>query len=804
MGRTTNTRRVALTAALLASTALCSSAVFGPALAQETKPADKPVAAKGPIERVTVTAQKRSQALQDVPASVAVISTKKIEELQINDINDYSKFLPAVTIQPTSPGFVGVYMRGVASGENRNHSGPMPSVGTYLDEIPITTISGALDLHAYDIERIEALAGPQGTLYGANSQSGTLRIITNKPDPGEFSASYSVELNSVENGGIGGGVEGHVNAPLSDSAAIRIVGWSQHDAGYIDNVAGARFYPTSGVLHDNFDVAKDDYNEVDTYGARIALGIELDDNWTVTPMVMAQDEKTEGVFFYDPSVGDLAVTHWFPENSHDKWVLAALTIQGKVANLDVTYAGGYLDRTIDSNLDYADYGFFYDTVLGYGSYFTSDGVTPILPAQYINARDGFTKESHEFRVASPAEDRLRFIAGLFYQRQEHEIYQRYLMDGFFDDHEVTTLDDTIWLTSQKRIDVDKAIFGEVSFDLTDSLTATGGLRLFRSENSLEGFFGFSGNFATFYGYDVSTPAARAETPSELACGEPGSVRPPTTRDAPCTNLNKLIEEDGSTYRLNLAYSIDDDRMIYATWSTGYRPGGVNRRGTLAPYSSDFLTNYEIGWKTMLADGRLRFNGAVFYEEWEDFQFSFLGQNGLTQIQNAGAATIKGIESDILWAPSDNFTLTAAVSWTEAEFEGDAFPPATPGDPPTLATPGLPVTPDLKVNLIGRYTFEFMGLPAYAQGALVHVSEATVDLRAVEAAIIGDLPAYTLVDLSTGFDAATFSLDFFIHNVTDERAVFARTSECAITTCGTQPYDAVAQPRTYGVRFGQRF
>jgi len=651
-------RRVGLTAALLASTAICAV----PSFAQDAPPPKS----GGPIEKVTVTSQKRSQALQDVPASVNVIGEKQIENLQISDINDYSKFLPNVSIQPISPGFVGVYMRGVASGENRNHSGPMPSVGTYIDEIPITTISGALDVHAYDIQRIEALAGPQGTLYGANSQSGTIRIITNKPDTSEFSAAYSVEGNSVENGGIGGSVEGYVNAPLSDSAAIRIVGWAQHDAGYIDNVAGARLYPTSGILHDNFDVAKDDYNEVDTYGARAALKIDLDNNWTVTPMVMAQDEKTEGVFFYDPGVGDLAVTHWFPENSHDRWALAALTIEGKVANLDVTYAGGYMDRTIDSNLDYADYGFFYDTVLGYGSYFTSDGVIPggtlINPAQYINARDGFTKESHELRFASPAEDRFRFIAGLFYQRQEHDIYQRYLMNGLFDGHEVSTLDDTIWLTSQKRIDVDKAIFGEVSFDLTERLTATGGLRLFKSENSLEGFFGFGAQFASDYGVPLL---------GEAACFAPGG-----NRDAPCTNLNKLTEEEGTTHRLNLSYKIDEDAMIYATWSTGYRPGGVNRRGTLPPYSSDYLTNYEFGWKTTLADGRLRFNGAVFWEEWEDFQFSFLGLNGLTQIQNAGAATIKGIESDILWALSDSFTLTAAASWLDTEFSGGpGFPPA---------------------------------------------------------------------------------------------------------------------------------
>ena len=774
---------------LLATTALSGVA---PAFAAEAK-SETP---KGQVEKVTVTAQKRSQALQDVPAAVQVLSTKKLEELQVSDIGDYSKFLPNVTIQPTSPGFVGVYMRGVASGENRNHSGPMPSVGTYLDEIPITTIQGALDVHVYDIERVEALAGPQGTLYGANSQSGTIRIITNKPDAAEFSAAYSAEINAVEHGTIGGGVEGYVNVPLSDNAAIRIVGWGQHDAGFIDNVRGTLFYPTSGVLDNNFDVAKDNYNDVDTYGVRAALGIDLDDNWTVTPMVMAQDEKTNGFFSYAPRIGDLELTHFTPEDSHDRWYMAALTVEGKVANLDMTYAGGYLNRTVDGHLDYADYGFFYDTVLGYGSYFTSDGVTPINPAQHIVARDGYTKESHELRFASPGEDRFRFIAGLFYQRQVHDIYQRYLLDGIFPAHSIPTLPDTIWLTSQKRIDVDKAIFGEISYDLTDKLTATGGVRLFKSENSLEGFFGFSAPFTIFYQYDVSTPAARAQTPGVLACGEPGFVRPPTTRDAPCTNLNKLTEEDGYTYRLNLAYQIDDDRMIYGTVSTGYRPGGVNRRGNLAPYSSDFLTNYEVGWKTTLAGGTLRFNGALFWEEWEDFQFSFLGQNSLTQIQNAGAATIRGIESDIVWAVSDAFTLTGSATYLKTEFAGNAaFPPAVNE---------LPVTPDFKANLIGRYEFPIWGANGYAQGVLVYSADSGVDLRVAEAALVGRLPSFTLVDLSTGVDMETWTLDFYLNNVFDERAILARTTQCTISTCAGELYDAPSQPRTFGVRFGQRF
>src|SRR5688572_2990589 len=163
---------------------------------------------EGALAEVVVTAQKREENLQKVPLSITAIGTEKLENLQVQEFTDFAKFLPSVAYQSSGPGATTVYMRGVASGENSNHSGPLPSVGIYLDEQPITTITGALDVHVYDIARVEALAGPQGTLYGASSQSGTLRIITNKPDTKGFAASAAAEMNVVENGGIGHVLEG--------------------------------------------------------------------------------------------------------------------------------------------------------------------------------------------------------------------------------------------------------------------------------------------------------------------------------------------------------------------------------------------------------------------------------------------------------------------------------------------------------------------------------------------------------------------------------------------------------------------
>ncbi len=245
------------------------------------------------LQTITVTAQKRTENAQDVPISMDVLSTDTLQQMNVADMHDYVKLLPSVAIQSLYLGFSQVYMRGVASGSNGNHSGPLPSVGIYLDEQPITTIQGALDMNIYDVERVEALAGPQGTLYGASSESGTIRIITNKPDPTAFSASASAELNAVDNGGVGYVTQGYVNLPISSSAALRLVGWSKTDAGYIDNVYGTRTYPTSGITVNNADRVKSNYNDADTRGARAALKVDLNEDWSIMPTIAGQTQHAQ-------------------------------------------------------------------------------------------------------------------------------------------------------------------------------------------------------------------------------------------------------------------------------------------------------------------------------------------------------------------------------------------------------------------------------------------------------------------------------------------------------------------------------
>ncbi|MDH4257106.1 MAG: TonB-dependent receptor plug domain-containing protein, partial [Gammaproteobacteria bacterium] len=301
--------------------ALASPAVFAQSTAQ--------------IEEITVTAQKREQSMQDVPISIQALNNQTLTELNLQNFKDYTQMLPTVAIQPSigaGSTFTAVYMRGIVTGGDGQATTSQPSVGMYLDELPLTTIQGNLDVHMYDVSRVEALAGPQGTLYGASSQAGTIRIITNKPVLGEFSGSVGVEGSIVDGDDTGYLLEGFVNMPIGDNAAIRIVGWSRSDAGWIDNVAGTRTFtgvedaatcaaanvPCSAddITLNNSALAKENYNTIDTTGARAALRVDLNDNWTITPTLMVQSAEGRGAWGDDLSdfaPGDFAVTHFQKE-----------------------------------------------------------------------------------------------------------------------------------------------------------------------------------------------------------------------------------------------------------------------------------------------------------------------------------------------------------------------------------------------------------------------------------------------------------------------------------------------------------
>ncbi len=805
--------RISPAIALLASTMLCSSgAAFaqtqdqtttGTASGQASGADDRGDTGRGQSneDEIIVTAQKREESLQDVPIAITALGTERLDELQVTDFDDYARYIPSISFQSVGPGSANVYFRGVASGENANHSASLPSVSMYLDEQPITTIQGNLDIHVFDMARVEALAGPQGTLYGASSQAGTVRLITNKPDTSGFYGEANAEVNNIAHGDFGYLGEAFVNAPLSSNAALRVVGWYRKDAGYIDNIAGTLSYPTAGITINNNDVAEEDYNDVETYGARAALKIDLDDNWTILPQLMGQKQVSNGSFAQEAGLRELETMQFSPERANDRWAQAALTVEGKIANFDITYAGAYLKRRVQGAFDYTDYSYFYDALYGY--YWNDNAGNVIEPTQYVESDDRFSKQSHELRVATPGDRPIRFIGGLFYQRQRHNIEQNYIIDNIADAITVPGTESNIWLTKQIRVDRDYAAFGEITGDVTSKFSVTLGGRYYKYRNSLQGFFGYSA------GYSSKTGVA--------AC-----FGPPVVDGSPCTNLDKTTSDTGFVHRVNATYKVTDDALVYATWSKGFRPGGVNRRGTLPPYLPDFIENYELGFKTSWLNNRLRVNGSLYQLDWTDIQLSFLGANGLTEIRNAGNARIRGAELDVFARLAPGFTLSAGAAFNDAQITRDFcrianedFDCTVPAGNKLLAPAGsrLPTTAKFKGNILARYEFPIGPGTGHLQAGVVHEGRRASDLRTFERAFTGDFPAYTTLDLSAGMKAGTWSAEVYAKNVTDTRGIVLRSFQCLETVCGDPDgltqiggkfYDYVIQPRTIGVRVGTKF
>jgi iron complex outermembrane receptor protein len=820
------------------------------------------------LEEVTVTAQKVTENLQNVPVSIEAIGNQKLEQLNIENLDEYVQYLAGVTtIKSIGQGGNGigtthVYMRGINSGQDGNHSGSQPTVGTYFDEQPVTTIDGTVDVHVYDIARVEVLEGPQGTLYGASSEAGTIRIITNKPDPAKFSAAYDISGDSVHRGGQGSVIEGYVNIPISSILAVRLVGWDQHDPGYISNVRGSnlnagiqngnRTFPTwtgaTGLTLSNQTSQSSDYNTVHTQGGRAALKLDINDNWTVTPSIMGQRLADTGFFAYDPGVGDLQVVHSGPENSQDSFSQSALTVEGKVSDFDIVYSGAWFVRNQHSIADYADYSYFYDKYYGSGAAWVDNAGAPVQPQEFVIQNNHFTKWSNELRVSTPQQLPVKGTFGLFAQRQVHEIWQDYVMPGLggnpytYNTQGLAQQDtvpglnnNSIWLTDEERVDRDSAVFAQVTWDITSKWSVTGGAREYKYDNSLQGYYGYA------LGYTGPGPHS-----GQATCGPPGGTPDPNYAPfhfAPCTDLNLTkVSANGHTELARVSYKFDPDHLMYATYSTGFRPGGVNRvydkniGAIYPPYKSDQLKNYEVGWKTQWFGEHLRWNGAVFWEDWNNFQFSYLGPNSVTVVQNAAAARSKGIETNVEWVVGNGLVVSGSATFVDAKLTQSfcgtttlVFPTSCPtqvsgsGSSPISFADGttkigpyapsgtrLPGTPRLKANLIGRYNFSLGDWNAYGQAAYVY-QDSSVPLLFPSFYTPGpsgqkhlsELPPYSLVNLATGAERNGIQVEVRVENVVNNRGQLTQFAACTPTTCN-QPYISPVQPRTYWLRFGQKF
>ena len=749
----------------------------------------------GGLETIVVTATRRAENLQNVPESISAFGTEAIEMRGLKQMDDYAKFIPGLSLGVREPGGTTIVFRGVAS--SGLQFGAVSSSALYLDEQPITQSGRNPDPRLIDIERLEALRGPQGTLYGASSQSGTLRVITNKPDPSEFDAWVDGQVSSIQDGGTGYDVSAMLNVPLiADRLALRLVGFTAEDAGFIDNVLSesprGQTFPGEGTF-DNADQVDDDVNSSQTSGARAALRWDVTDDVDVTLGALFQDLSTDGHGDVNFGVGDLNQVRFEDENLDDKWYQVGLTLNASTSFGDLILSASYFDRDFRYEADATDYEFTFSRNYATYVFYDWSGVDEPGggdPRGFATNDEQTEITTFEARLQSPgdSESRWAWLVGAFYSEEKgHTEFDSFIRDyedtqafyylsGIYDFLQPTER----WFLGRYDTELEQvAVFGELSFDLTENFTITAGAR----------WFDYDRKFVQIQ-----------EQPEGLR-----------TLDG-----NQATSEDGTVVKLNMTYHFDEDRLVYATYSEGFRVGGSNplKPASVLPrdYSSDELKNYEVGLKSEWLDNTVRFNLAAYFMQWDDFAVQLEDPQGLFQLGfvNLASADIPGVEAEFAVTLSDNWQLDGSASWNDAETSEEttlSFGVDEDGNPLELFVPEgerLPLTPDWSATLGIEYrsSGELFTAQPFARFDVAYVGESVNSLEGIESVVSGNPPvlqdAYTTGDLRIGLDGDAWGASFFVDNVWDERAELFVSNRWAVQRVSVNP------PRTYGLQFRFNF
>jgi outer membrane receptor protein involved in Fe transport len=823
------------------------------AAAGDTRPAG--------LGEIVVTATRRSESVQKVPISLQALTTEKLEQRQVANFNDYVALLPSVSFASLGPGRSDLFFRGVAYDTGTGDSASLSTAGVYLDEIPMTTAGRMPEVHVYDMQRVEALSGPQGTLFGSSSLSGTLRLITNKPKLGVFEGGYDVELNKFTKGGHNFGTvdEGFINIPVAKNIAVRMVAYYDHTGGYIDNAPATYTYTVydrntqaqtgtytisnSNSLPGNAvnNIAKPNANPVDEYGGRIAVLAEFGD-WTITPQFIYQYLDAKGSFNYDPRFGDLTVHDFGLSEDRDMWYQAALTINGKIGDFDVVSSTGYMHRRVKNSNDYTYYSVAYNQPQ-YASYqwFHDKNGNLLNPTQEYFGNNTYNKFTQEVRISVPKSWPFSLTVGGFYQFQKKNINEQYAIPGLSGAVDATAMSaasvgptvgttvsellrgDAYYLTEIDRTYQDYALFSEGTYEIVPKLKLTGGIRLFRAKNSSTGFDGTATAAAQDIGAGCATPFT---APRLQACNNVAYYNELDSAGNTVVGANGVpivlpvpkYNQTGETHKVSLTYQATSDKMLYATYSTGFRPGGSNTIAPTQPFKADTIANYEIGFKTTW-NHVFRLNVAGYFENWKGVQYIFVpeGFNGNNMIVNAGNAHIYGVESDFDWKIG-SFTLSGSGSYNDGKLSTN-FCSLVPGYKSTTfytdcdtnpdhveAAKGtqLPRQPKFKGQMQLRYETQLGKLDSFAQVAADHQSSSTSNLSPIKDALLGDPPPFTSVDFSTGVSHDKWSLEFFMQNIFDERGQLSRNTFCAIEVCSASTRTLPIKPRFVGLKFSNKF
>ena len=706
------------------------------------------------LQEIVVTATKRSEDLQNVGLSITALTTQQLESKGVEQFFDYGNSIPnlsfAIGAADGSLAARGVALRGI-QGSN--------TTGFYIDDTPVLE---TLDPHIVDVARIEVLRGPQGTLYGAESMGGTVRIITAQPNAKEFSGQVHLGLSGTENGSLNEIVEGEVNLPLIDhTLSLRASGFYQFDSGFFDKGLGPEDAPPTSVLH---GVASMQY-----YGGQIALRWEPMEGLSITPRVMYQQTVEDGVPYALGDADNLLQRQVFnvKEGGTDKWWLDSLTINYTAPFGSFVSSTAYFDRKtfeMEDDTDFTAYAFGFTTPL----------------ASPITREIDLRRFVQELRFASSFSGPVQTILGGFYSNSTRPRDYEWNTPGF--GSTTGSPSDLILAFIDSREATEEAIFGDVSYDILPNLKATAGVRWFRDIATFHQF-----TDGAFYGFN------------------------PTTYIAPSTT------ESGFTPRYLLEYKVTPDVLVYASGAKGFREGGNNialpsgappigcdqdlanaglSASQVASFKSDDLWSYELGFKSSFADRRFTLNGAGFVIDWKNIQQQIsLPLCGYGITGNSGAARSSGFELEMSGRPIPDLTLGLGVGYTDARItQQGAGSPQTVGSP-VYDVPQITVASNVEYER--NLTADWSGFTRldynHVSGSYTTNTQATPLYR----------PAYNIADIRLGGRNERYELALFVKNITNEHANLADAVQIGAEIPG-QPHYVVNQPLTAGVEARIKF
>jgi outer membrane receptor protein involved in Fe transport len=839
---------------------LSSHAGSAKAQAAEASP-EQPVP-RDQIGDIIVTAQRREESIQNVPVTLQVLTAGAIAELNVATLEDFVKYLPNVTTAGTGPGQSNIFMRGLSTGsqslQGSGGLGSFPNVAVYFDEQSAQLPGRNLDIYAADLERIEVLEGPQGTLFGAGAQAGVVRYITNKPKlditEGTANAGYGITAH----GDPSANLDATLNLPLiPDTLALRMVIYDDRRGGYINNVPGTfsraatdlvsvNYFagavpPNSGPIN-NYAVAGKASNPVTYQGARAELLYKFNDDWDALVTQAFQNMDAEGVFWeeaYDgtgKSLPPLSVQLFNPSYDKDRFEDTQLTIHGRAGPVKVIYSGSYLDRTIDQQLDYTNYsrghyaGYYQCNYPGYpfvgGVPTAGSAGFCYSPSAFWREHEVNTHQSHEVRLTTPDEQRVRALGGLYWENYTIRDQSNWSYGsspnfvpiapppGVTANDPNPRPEGSVYLQDVTRGYKQTAAFMSLDVDLLPkTLILTLGTRYYDISDFAKG---------------ASVGSFGCEIDGPYDSGVPSS--PCTLPEANGVNLNALNLNKtyvGFKSRGNLSWHATDAALVYYTWSQGFRPGGFNLgQGVITPssplygvfsppiaYGPDTLTNNEMGWKTEWFGHRLQWNGAAYQENWDNVQLTVFDP-GITGNQlfatNGPSYRVRGAETSVVARVTQGLTLTGAGSWNSSEVvktlslvnpnTGQPIPIENPFG--SLGQP-LAVSPPFQGNLRARYDFSVSEFHAFAQVGVAHTggSFSTTDhLTKTLQGLSVDFynPAFTTYDAAVGVSRDAWSVGLYGENLSDTQGIpYSSYAEWVKA-------NTVIRPRTLTVKFSYSF